>query len=56
MDAIKSSDACKNCEAGNSMEGGNSSRDNRKITASTAEGISATARMLDIIETNQQQY
>jgi hypothetical protein len=34
----------------------NSSRDNRKITASTAEGISATARMLDIIETNQQQY
>jgi hypothetical protein len=34
----------------------NSSRDNRKITTSTAEGISATARMLDTVETNQQQY
>jgi hypothetical protein len=33
-----------------------SSRDNRKITASTAEGISETERMLDIVETNQQQY
>jgi hypothetical protein len=30
-----------------------SSRDNRKITASTAEGISETARMLDIEEINQ---
>ena len=55
MDAIKSRDACKNCEAGKSMEVG-SSRDNRNIIVSIAEGRPATARMLEIVETNQQQY
>jgi hypothetical protein len=44
-DAIKSRDACKNSEAGNS------SRDNRHITASTAEGRPATAMMPEIVET-----
>jgi hypothetical protein len=34
----------------------NSSRDNRNITASTAEGRPITTRMLEIIETSQQQY
>jgi hypothetical protein len=34
----------------------NSSRDNRNITASTAEGRPATTRMPEIEETSQQQY
>jgi hypothetical protein len=34
----------------------NSSRDNRNITASTAEGRPATTRMPKIVETSQQQY
>jgi hypothetical protein len=34
----------------------NSSRDNRNITASTAEGRPATTRMPEIVETSQQQY
>jgi hypothetical protein len=34
----------------------NSSRDNRNITASTAEGRPATTRMPEIVETTQQQY
>jgi hypothetical protein len=34
----------------------NSSRDNRYLTASTAEGRPATARMSEIVETSQQQY
>jgi hypothetical protein len=34
----------------------NSSRDNRNITASTAEGKPPTTRMLEIVETSQQHY
>ncbi len=34
----------------------NSSRDNRNITASTAEGRPATTRMPEIAETSQQKY
>jgi hypothetical protein len=34
----------------------NSSRDNRNITAITAEGGLATTRMPEIVETSQQQY
>ncbi len=34
----------------------NSSRDNRNITASTAEGRPATARIPEIVETSLQQY
>jgi hypothetical protein len=34
----------------------NSSRDNRNITASTAEGRPITTRMPEIVETSQQQY
>jgi hypothetical protein len=34
----------------------NSSRDNRSITASTAEGRPAKTRMPEIVETSQQQY
>ncbi len=34
----------------------NSSRDNRNITASTAEGRPAITRMPEIVETSQQQY
>jgi hypothetical protein len=34
----------------------NSSRDNRNITASTAEGKHATTRMPEIVETSQQHY
>jgi hypothetical protein len=34
----------------------NSSRDNRNITASTAEGRPAKARMPEIQKTNHQQY
>jgi hypothetical protein len=55
MSAIKSRDACKNSEAGNSMEEANSSRDNRSITASTAEGRLATTVMPEIVKTSQQQ-
>jgi hypothetical protein len=36
--ATKSRDACKNSEASYIMEEANSSRDNRNITVSTAEG------------------
>jgi hypothetical protein len=43
MDATKSRDACKNSEAE-----ADSSRDNRNITASTAEGRSITIRMPEI--------
>ncbi len=34
----------------------NSSRDNRNITASTAEGRPITTRMPEIVGTSQQQY
>jgi hypothetical protein len=34
----------------------NSSRENRNITVSTAEGRSITTRMPEIVETSQQQY
>jgi hypothetical protein len=34
----------------------NSSRDNRNITVSTAEGRPATTRMPEIVETSKQQY
>jgi hypothetical protein len=34
----------------------NSSKDNRNITMSTAEGIPSTARMPEIVQTSQQQY
>jgi hypothetical protein len=34
----------------------NSSRDNRNITESTAEGRPKTRRMPEIVETSQQQY
>jgi hypothetical protein len=34
----------------------NSSRDNRNITASTAEGRPITTRMPEIVEASQQQY
>jgi hypothetical protein len=34
----------------------NSSRDNRNITVSTAEGRPATKKMSEIVETSQQQY
>jgi hypothetical protein len=55
MDAIKSRDACKNSKA-TAWREANSSRDNRNITVSTAEGRPATARMPEIVETSQQQY
>ncbi len=41
-------------EAGISMEGG--SKENRNITASTAERRPITTRMPEIVETSQQQY
>jgi hypothetical protein len=34
----------------------NSSKDNRNITMSTAEGIPSTARMPEMVQTSQQQY
>jgi hypothetical protein len=55
MDAINSRDACKNSEA-TAWREANSSRDNRNITVSTAEGRPATTRMPEIVETSQQQY
>jgi hypothetical protein len=48
MDTIKSRDACKNSVAGRSMEEANSSKDNRNITPSTAEGRLATTTMPEI--------
>jgi hypothetical protein len=45
-----------NSEASNSMERGQQSKDNRNITASTAEGRPITTRMPEIVETSQQQY
>jgi hypothetical protein len=56
MSPIKSRDACKSSEVSNSIEKANSSRDNRNITASTAEERLATTRMPEIVETSQQQY
>jgi hypothetical protein len=37
-------------------EANSSSRDNRNITVSTAEGRPATTNMPEIVETSQQQY
>jgi hypothetical protein len=56
MNAIKSRDACKNSEACNNMEEANRCRDNRRITAPTADGRPATTRRAEIEETSQQQY
>jgi hypothetical protein len=51
MDAIKSRDACKTVKLATAWREANSSRDNRNITKSTAEGRPATTRMSEIVET-----
>jgi hypothetical protein len=59
MGAIKRRDACKNRKTvkwATAWREANGSRDNRNITASTAEGRPATTRMPEIVETSQQQY
>jgi hypothetical protein len=58
MDAIKRRNAIKTetVKPATAWREANSSRDKRNITAPTAEGRSTTARMLEIVETNQQQY
>jgi hypothetical protein len=56
MGAIKSRDACKTVKPATAWRESNSSRDNRNITASTAEGRLITTRMPEIVETSQQQY
>ncbi len=55
MDAIKRRDACKKVKPATAWREANSSRDNRNITASTAEGRPATTRMPEIVlgETSQ---
>jgi hypothetical protein len=46
----------KTVKPATAWRGANSSKDNRNITASLAEGRPATTRMPEIVETSQQQY
>ncbi len=54
MNTIKSRNACKAVKPATAWRESNSSRDNRNITASTAEGRPATTRMPEIVKTSIQ--
>jgi hypothetical protein len=57
MDATKKAGMfAKTVKPATSWREANSSRDNRNITTSTAEGRPIPTRMPEVVETSQQQY